>query len=100
MAKFQFVGVDELIAEYNKIYDNTEEMIGKAVYQGAGVVFQSIKDAVDAINTDDSHEYGTAMNMAQLIIPKEDLHQFRKKVSNIHSVLPRCVMTEVFGTSR
>ena len=62
MAKFQFVGVDELIAEYNKIYDNTEEMIGKAIYQGAGVVFQSIKDAVNAINTDDSHEYGTADN--------------------------------------
>jgi len=62
MAKFQFEGVDDLIAEYSKLYDNTEEMIGKAIYQGAGVVFKSIQQAVDGINTDDSHEFGTSDN--------------------------------------
>ena len=62
MANFQFEGVDDLIAEYSKLYDNTEEMIGKAIYQGAGVVFKSIQQAVDGINTDDSHEFGTSDN--------------------------------------
>ena len=62
MAKFQFEGVDDLIAEYSKLYDNTEKMIGKAIYQGAGVVFKSIQQAVDGINTDDSHEFGTSDN--------------------------------------
>lgn len=62
MAKFQFEGVDKLIAEYNKIYKNTEEMIGKAIYQGAAVVFKSVQQAVENINTDDSHEFGTSVN--------------------------------------
>lgn len=62
MATFKFEGVDELIAEYQKLEKNTEEMIGKAIYQGAGVVFKSVQQAVESINTDDSHEYGTSDN--------------------------------------
>ena len=62
MAKFQFEGIDDLIAEYNKIASNTEEMIGKVIYQGAGVVFKSVQQAVEGINTDDSHEFGTSDN--------------------------------------
>ena len=43
MAKFQFEGVDNLIAEYEKLEKNTEQVIGKAIYNGAGVVAKAIK---------------------------------------------------------
>ena len=38
MAKFHFEGVDKLIEQYQKLEANTEEVIGKAIYNGAGVV--------------------------------------------------------------
>ena len=60
MAKFQFEGVDDLVAQYKRLADNTEEMIGKAVYNGAGVVMKSVKAAVDGLNTD--NRFGTADN--------------------------------------
>ena len=75
MAKFQFEGIDNLIAEYSKIYDNTEEMIGKAIYQGAAVVFKSVQQAVENINTDDRHEFGTSVDpkLGPTSIQKEGL---------------------------
>ena len=57
MATFQFEGVDELISQYRKLESNTKDMIGHAIYNGAGVVMQSVKSAVDGINTED--RYGT-----------------------------------------
>lgn len=60
MAKFQFEGVDKLVAQYEKLAENTEHIIGKAIYNGAGVVMKSVKGAVDGISTDD--HYGTAEN--------------------------------------
>lgn len=60
MAKFQFEGVDDLIAQYQKLADNTEAVIGAAIYQGAGVVMKQVVGAVDAISTDD--RFGTAEN--------------------------------------
>ena len=60
MAKFQFEGVDELIAQYKKLEQNTESMIGHAIYNGAGVVMKNVKAAVDGINTDD--RFGSSDN--------------------------------------
>ena len=57
MATFQFEGVDDLISQYNKLASNSKDMVGRAIYNGAGVVMQSVKSAVDGINTDD--RYGT-----------------------------------------
>ena len=60
MAKFQFEGVDKLIAQYQKLEKNTEPMIGKAIYNGAGVVMKAVKGAVDGIQTD--NRFGTSEN--------------------------------------
>lgn len=61
MAKFQFEGVDTLIAQYKKLESNTEQIIGKAIYNGAGVVMKAVKGAVDGISTD--NRFGTPENM-------------------------------------
>lgn len=60
MAKFQFEGVDNLVAQYQKLADNTEQIIGKAIYNGAGVVMKNVKGAVDSLSTD--NHFGTAEN--------------------------------------
>ena len=60
MATFKFEGVDKLIAEYRKLDKNTEQMIGKAIYKGAGVVMKSVQSAVEGISTD--NRFGTAEN--------------------------------------
>lgn len=58
MSKFQFEGVDELIAQYEKLANNTDAVIGSAVYEGAKVVMKAVVGAVDNIATD--NRYGTA----------------------------------------
>ena len=60
MARFQFEGVDKLISQYEKLSNNSMEVIGKAIYNGAGVVMKSVSGAVDSISTD--NRYGTAEN--------------------------------------
>ena len=60
MAKFQFEGVDKLVAEYEKLEKNTEQVIGKAIYNGAGVVAKAIKSSIESISTD--NRYGTPEN--------------------------------------
>ena len=60
MAKFQFEGVDKLIAQYNRLADDTDEMIGKAIYNGAGVVMKACVAAVEGIGTD--NRFGTPEN--------------------------------------
>jgi len=57
MAKFKFEGVDDLIAQYEKLGSNTEKVIGAAIYKGAGVVMDKVEAAVDNISTD--NRYGT-----------------------------------------
>lgn len=57
MAKFQFEGVDDLVAQYKKLEENTEDIIGQAIYKGAGVVMRAVKNAVDGISTD--NRFGT-----------------------------------------
>ena len=58
MAKFQFEGVDNLISQYQKLDKDTEQIIGKAIYQGAGVVMKAVKGGLEGIQTDD--HYGTS----------------------------------------
>ena len=57
MAKFQFEGIDNYIAELEKLYGDTEEIIGAAIYQGAAVVMKSVVSAIDGITTD--NRFGT-----------------------------------------
>lgn len=58
MATFKFEGVDELISKYSKLEKNTDDVIGKAVYDGAAVVMRAVESAVSNIATD--NRYGTA----------------------------------------
>lgn len=58
MAKFKFEGVDDLIDQYSRLAKNTDEVIGKAVYNGAAVVMRAVESAVSNITTDD--RFGTA----------------------------------------
>ena len=60
MAKFKFEGVDDLVAQYEKLERNSLEVIGKAIYNGAGVVMGFVQNAVDSIGTD--NRFGTAEN--------------------------------------
>ena len=53
MAKFQFEGVDKLVAQYEKLNRNTEKVIGEAVYYGAGVVMKAVESAVQGLSTDE-----------------------------------------------
>ena len=60
MAKFQFEGVDELVAQYQKLAGKSQEIMGKAVFYGADVVMRHIRGGVEGIATD--NHYGTAEN--------------------------------------
>lgn len=60
MATFKFKGVNELIAQYEKLDRDADKMIGKAIYNGAAVVMDSVKSSVDGITTDD--RFGTPDN--------------------------------------
>ena len=60
MATFKFEGVDQLVEQYSKLANNTEQIIGAAIYQGAGVVMSAIQSAVDGITTD--NRFGTPDN--------------------------------------
>lgn len=60
MAKFQFEGVDKLVQQYSKLEKDTEKIIGKAIYNGAGVVMRAVEASVAGIGTD--NRFGTAEN--------------------------------------
>ena len=60
MAKFKFEGVNQLISQYEKLANNSMDVIGKAIYKGADVVMDKVKGAVDGLTTD--NHFGTADN--------------------------------------
>lgn len=58
MATFQFEGVDNLIAQYQTLLGMTDEVIGKAVGAGAGVVADAVKAEIKALPV--SNQYQSA----------------------------------------
>lgn len=54
MAKFQFDGVDELVSQYKQMGVDADEMIRRAVWEGAKVVADGIKSALESLPVDDS----------------------------------------------
>lgn len=60
MAKFQFKGVDELVSQYEKLANDSQKIMGEAIYYGADVVMKHIRSAVQGIATD--NHFGTAEN--------------------------------------
>lgn len=55
MGTFKFKGVDKLIGQFNKLADNSEAMIGKAIYNGAAVTMAEVTRGIDKIKTDDRY---------------------------------------------
>lgn len=60
MASMVFKGINEYIAQLQKLGNDTDEIIGKAVYQGAAIVADAIKAEINALPIDKG--YGTADN--------------------------------------
>lgn len=60
MATMVFKGINEYIAQLQKLGNDTDEIIGKAVYQGAAIVADAIKAEINALPIDKG--YGTADN--------------------------------------
>lgn len=54
MAKMKFKGLDNYVAQLNKLDANTREIIGKTIYDGADVVADAIKDAIDSLPVDNA----------------------------------------------
>ena len=73
MAKFQFEGVDDLIAQYQKLESNADDMIGEAIYEGAGTVMKYVSAAVEGIATDDRHGTPEAPCIGPTTYQKEGL---------------------------
>ena len=55
MAKWKFEGNDKYIAQLNKLAENTDEYIERAVYQGAGIVADAAHAGIRSIVTDDEY---------------------------------------------
>lgn len=53
MAKLKFKGIDEYVAQLQKLENLSNESIGRAVYAGAAVVADAVKDAIRALPTDE-----------------------------------------------
>ena len=68
MATWDFVKVDEFVVRLKHLEKNTDEIIGRALYEGAKVVADGIKDALVRLPADDS-PYGkhwrTSINSVQ-----------------------------------
>lgn len=58
MATFQFEGVDNLIAQYQTLFDNARECIGKAIYEGADVVADAVKAEIKALPVSNQYNSG------------------------------------------
>lgn len=54
MAKWKFEGVNEYAAKLEALSDNTEEILGKAIFYGAKIVADEIKAAIWTIPVDDA----------------------------------------------
>lgn len=53
MAKLQFKGLDEYVAQLQKLSDLSRECIGRAIYEGADVVADAVKANIEAIPIDE-----------------------------------------------
>lgn len=49
MARWTFEGMDKYIIELNKLADNTDDIIGHAVHDGAGVVADAVRANIEAL---------------------------------------------------
>ena len=56
MATWKFEGLDKYIEYLRKLDAESDDMIRKAVYNGAGVVADQVRHSINGIRVDDSHD--------------------------------------------
>ena len=61
MAKLKFKGLEEYEAKLLQLKNLSREMIGEAVFEGAGVVADAMKDAITSIPVDNRYAAGDTM---------------------------------------
>ena len=47
MATMKFTGIDEYVKQLNRLTDRSAECVGRAVYQGAGVIADEVKTRIE-----------------------------------------------------
>ena len=63
MATLKFKGLEEYVAQLERLSNNTDEVIGKAVYEGADIVADAIRNGIGTIPVDDKyHKKGDMRN--------------------------------------
>ena len=58
MATWKFVGLDELVAEYNRVLNGEKDYIGKAVGAGAGIVADAVKTEIRGLPVNNQYNSG------------------------------------------
>lgn len=58
MAKLEFTGLDSYIAELERLRTSAEGITKKALYEGAGVVADELRAAVESLPTDNDRSAG------------------------------------------
>ena len=71
MATIAFKGLREYEEKLSKLNAGTEEMIGKAIYEGAGVVADSVRSATSSIPVARSNQRGSEANKLDGITSKQ-----------------------------
>lgn len=75
MAKFTVKGIDEYTAALERLSDNAQEGIKESIYEGAGIVADSVKAALYGIPIDEGTnglpKYGTPENKLKGISRKQ-----------------------------
>ena len=59
MASWKFEGLDEYLRQLEKLNQNADETIGKAIYEGAGIVARACASAIDALPVGNQFKEGT-----------------------------------------
>lgn len=73
MAKIEFRGLDEYVKQLNRIESNTERYIGKALFDGAKVVADTVKASIVALPTDNRAYKEDIMRTGPSTIQKKGL---------------------------
>ena len=58
MASWKFEGLDEYLRQLEKLNQNADETIGKAIYEGAGLVARACASAIDALPVSNQYNSG------------------------------------------
>lgn len=73
MASITVKGLDELIEKNNKLTGNSDKIIKKCLYDGAGVFANGLKSAISGIQTDDNNSYSNTLKKGPTTLEKQGL---------------------------